>query len=175
VWSNYLASPWLAKPHAAFKSADPYWALVILSLLCIVLMSPLFQLFIARPKKQTSQLHFIEDEEIYHQNHDLLAGASQAQSFAETVLSSGAHSGLIFGVDGPWGIGKTSFINLAEHYWKQAKNKVIVCRFEPLRYASEPDLADRLIRDLSAAIQNEVFVPEFRPAASRYSRLIKGK
>ncbi|MEX8195429.1 P-loop NTPase fold protein [Comamonas guangdongensis] len=73
------------------------------------------------------------------------------------------------------GGGKTSFINLAERYWERAADKVIVCRFEPLRYASEPDLADRLIRDLSAAIQNKVFAPEFRPAASRYSRLIKGK
>lgn len=32
-----------------------------------------------------------------------------------------------------------------------------------------------MIRDLSAAIQRKVFAPEFRPAASRYSRLIKGK
>ena len=32
-----------------------------------------------------------------------------------------------------------------------------------------------MIRDLSAAIQSKVFAPEFRPAASRYSRLIKGK
>ena len=55
------------------------------------------------------------------------------------------------------------------------RDRVIVCRFEPLRYASEPDLADRLIRDLTAAIQSKVFAPEFRPAASRYSRLIKGK
>lgn len=175
VWSNHLASPWLEKAHAAFKSADPHWALVILLLLCLVLVSPLLQVSIARPKKLTPQLHFIEDEEIDDQNHDLLAGATQAKAFAQTVLASGAHSGLIFGVDGPWGIGKTSFINLAEHYWKQAESKVIVCRFEPLRYASEPDLADRLIRELSAAIQNEVFAPEFRPTASRYSKLIKGK
>ncbi len=32
-----------------------------------------------------------------------------------------------------------------------------------------------MIRDLSAAIQRKVFAPEFRPAVSRYSRLIKGK
>lgn len=36
-------------------------------------------------------------------------------------------------------------------------------------------MADRLIRDLSAAIQEKVYAPEFRPAVSRYSRLIKGK
>ena len=82
---------------------------------------------------------------------------------------------MVFGIDGPWGVGKTSFINLAERYWECADDRVIICRFEPLRYTSEPDLAERLIRDLSAAIQNKVFAPEFRPAATRYSRLIKGR
>lgn len=175
VWSNELASPWLAKAHAAFRSVDPHWAPAIFILLCCVLLSPLFQQHWPRPKKQTSQLYFIADEEIKDKEDDLLANEAQAKSFAETVLASGAHPGLVFGVDGPWGVGKTSFINLAERYWKGAADKVIVCRFEPLRYASEPDLTGRLISDLSAAIQNKVFAPEFRPAASRYSRLIKGR
>lgn len=175
VWSNELASPWLAKVHAAFTSADPRWAPAIFIFLCFVLLSPLVQQHWPRPKKQVSQLQFIADEEIDDKKDDLLASEAQAKSFADTVIASGAHPGLVFGVDGPWGVGKTSFINLAERYWKRAADKVIVCRFEPLRYASEPDLADRLIRDLSAAIQSKVFAPEFRPAASRYSRLIKGK
>jgi len=175
VWSNTLALPWLTKFHAALETADPHWAPVVLLLLCVVLLSPMFQLYLQRPKKAPSQLYFISDEEIRNEEDDLLATKGQAKSFAETVLASGAHSGLVFGVDGPWGVGKTSFINLAERYWDAAADQVIVCRFEPLRYASEPDLADRLIRDLTAAIQSKVFAPEFRPAASRYSRLIKGK
>jgi KAP family P-loop domain len=174
IWTNELASPWLSKLHAAFKFANPYWAPVILLLLCVVLFSPLVQLYWPKPKRATSQLYFIADEEIREAKDDLLASEAQAKSFAETVLSSGAHPGLVFGIDGPWGVGKTSFVNLAERYWALAEDKVIVCRFEPLRYASEPDLSDRLIRDLSAAIQSKVFAPEFRPAASRYSRLIKG-
>lgn len=174
VWSNALALPWFSKFHAALRSADPHWAPVIFLLLCTVLLSPLLRQW-PRRKKGASQLYFMADEEIGDEGDDLLASEGQAKSFADTVLASGAHSGLVFGVDGPWGVGKTSFINLAERYWESASDKVIVCRFEPLRYASEPDLADRLIRDLSAAIQNRVFAPEFRPAASRYSRLIKGK
>jgi hypothetical protein len=175
VWSNELASPWFWKLHAALRSADPYWALVVFLILCVVLLSPLFQMHWPRPKKTPSQLFFIADEEIFDEKDDLLTSEAQAKSFAETVLASDAHPGLVFGVDGPWGVGKTSFINLAERYWERAEDKVIVCRFEPLRYASETDLSDRLIRDLSASIQSKVFVPEFRPAASRYSRLIKGK
>lgn len=175
VWTNELALPWLLKVHAALKSADPYWAPAIFILLCVALLSPLVQRYWPRPQEATSQLYFLADEEIGDKKDDLLASEAQAKSFAETILSSGAHPGLVFGVDGPWGVGKTSFINLAARYWESAEDKVIVCRFEPLRYASEPDLADRLIRDLTAAIQSRVFAPEFRPAASRYSRLIKGK
>jgi hypothetical protein len=175
AWSNELTMPWLSKFHAALKAANPHWAPVALLLLSTVLLSPLIQRHWPRKRPAASQLQFLADEEIGREADDLLSNESQAKSFAETVLAGGAHSGLVFGVDGPWGVGKTSFINLAERYWERATDKVIVCRFEPLRYASEPDLADRLIRDLSAAIQSEVFAPEFRPAASRYSRLIKGK
>lgn len=175
AWSNELTMPWLSKFHAALQAANPHWAPVALLLLSTVLLSPLIQRHWPRRRQAASQLRILADEEIGREADDLLSNESQAKSFAETVLASGAHSGLVFGVDGPWGVGKTSFINLAERYWERAADKVIVCRFEPLRYASEPDLADRLIRDLSAAIQSEVFAPEFRPAASRYSRLIKGK
>jgi hypothetical protein len=175
IWTNELASPWLAKAHAALKNADPNWAPAVLLLLGAVLVSPLVQQYWRRPKRTTPQLHFIGDEEIVDEKDDLLASEAQAKSFAETILASGAHPGLVFGVDGPWGVGKTSFINLAERYWASAEDRAIVCRFEPLRYAAEPDLADRLIRDLSTAIQRKVFAPEFRPAVSRYSRLIKGK
>lgn len=175
IWSNELALPWLLRLHVALRSADPQWALAVLVLLCVLLLSPLTRKYWPRSKSAPSQLHFIGDEEIGDERDDLLASEAQAKSFAETVLESGAYPGLVFGVDGPWGVGKTSFINLAERSWERAADKVIVCRFEPLRYATEPDLTDRLIRDLSAAIQSKVFAPEFRPAASRYSRLIKGK
>lgn len=175
AWSNEFTMPWFSKFHAALKASNPHWAPVVLLLFCTVLLSPLIQRHWPRKRQVASQLLFLADEEIGRDSDDLLANEPQAKSFAETVLASDAHSGLVFGVDGPWGVGKTSFINLAERYWEQAADKVIVCRFEPLRYASEPDLADRLIRDLSAAIQSKVFAPEFRPAASRYSRLIKGK
>ncbi len=176
IWTNELASPWLEKAHTALTNADPHWAPAVFILLSAVLVSPLIQQYVPRTKKSPQQqLYFVADEEIDDEREDLLACNAQAKSFAETVLASGAHHGLVFGVEGPWGIGKTSFINLAERYWTSAKDEVIVCRFEPLRYASEPDLAERLIRDLTAAIQRKVFAPEFRPAASRYSRLIKGK
>lgn len=175
AWANSLLMPWLSEFHETLQAASAQSAPAVLALLSVLLLSPLVRQYRSGQPKQSSPLYFVADEEVKDAKEDLFATDTQAKSFADTVLASGAHPGLIFGVDGPWGIGKTSFINLAHRYWEQADDKVIVCRFEPLRYASEPDLADRLIRDLSAVIQTKVFAPEFRPAASRYSRLIKGK
>ena len=160
--------------HAVFQSAPPHLALVTLAVLCTFLFFPLLPKWL-KQKDRNGQVNFISDEGIHDEEEDQLLIKEQAKSFAENVLNNGVLQEFVFGVEGAWGVGKTSFINLAEHHWKKPENKIIVCRFEPLRYASEPDLADRLIRDVSAEIQQQVFAPEFKSAASRYSRLIKGK
>jgi hypothetical protein len=120
AWSNELTKPWLSKLHAALKAADPHWAPIALLLLSTILVSPLVQRHWPRRRQIEPQLRFLGDEEIGREADDLLSSELQAKSFAETVLASGAHPGLVFGVDGPWGVGKTSFINLAERYWERA-------------------------------------------------------
>lgn len=175
VWSNELISPSLVKIHEAVKGANPLWAPTLLGALLLVLLSPLCRTCWSRRKMPNPLLYFLSDDEIKIEEEDILQNRGQAKDFAEAVLASEAHSGLVFGIDGPWGIGKTSFVNLAERHWREAGgNSVIVFRFEPLRYAADPDLSERFIRDLSATIQRQVYAPEFRPAASRYSRMVKG-
>ncbi len=175
VWANFLLAPKLQRFHDFIQSADPYWTPAILAILCTMLLSPIAQHFRTRLRKNRPQLYFLSDDEIQQGKEDALDCGSQAESFARTVMASNAHPGLVFGIDGPWGVGKTSFINLAARHWEKRPKEIIVCRFEPLRFASEPDLTDRLIKELSATIQREAYAPEFRPAATRYSRLIKGK
>ena len=127
--------------------------------------------------KTPPPLYFVSDAEISDPAHDVLDVAKQANDFAETVLLSIEQEGMVFGIDGPWGVGKTSFLNLATKRWEQGARDsgVIVFKFEPLRYASEPDLSERFIKDLCAKINQEVFAPEFLPVATRYSRMLKGK
>lgn len=176
VVANALIEPWLRSMHERVQALNPYWTAVALAMLLLLLASPIARDFISNRRKEIAQFHFLEDEEIKSEDQDAFSTESQAKSFADTVLASKSHTGLLFGVDGPWGAGKTSFINLAQRHWtKSSENSVIVFRFEPLRYASEPNLAERLIRELSTSIHKQVFVPEFRPVASRYSRMLKGK
>ncbi len=176
VCIDELAAPYLSRIHAVIVSLNPYWAPAVLAALVTLLLSPVLRRLISRePNTLPESPYFLPDEAIRDKDDDLLANGEHAKSFAQSVLDNGAHAGLIYGIDGPWGIGKSSFVNLAAAHWEKSTDRVIFFRFEPLRYTSEPDLTDRLIRDLSAAIQQKVYAPEFRPAATRYARLLKGK
>jgi hypothetical protein len=179
IWANDIARPFTANFHGQVTNADPLWTLLIGVFFLLLICSPILSFIkasLAQRNKGPAQLFFLTDDEIRSSNHDVLATGQQAEHFAQLLLESGSNNGLVFGIDGPWGTGKTSFINLANNYWTQnAPNEVIVFRFEPLRYASDPNLAERFIRDLSANIQSQVFVPEFGSVATRYSRMLKGK
>lgn len=176
IWANGILSSFTQKFHEHVGKTNPLWALLLAAFLLIVIVSALTRALLARRKGGAYQMYFLTDDEIQDAAHDVLTNQEQATHFAQTVLASGSNGGLVYGIDGPWGTGKTSFINLASNYWRlKSASEVIVFRFEPLRYASDPDLAERFIRDLSAEIQRQVFVPEFRSATTRYSRMLKGK
>jgi hypothetical protein len=176
AWTNLLIENWLERLHKMAAGVGPFWAPTIIGVLTLMMASALWRTYLPRKPEQPQQFFFLTDDEIAGEADDVLGSNEQANSFAATVLASGSHAGIVFGIDAPWGTGKTSFLNLAQRHWETtAPDSLIVFRFEPLRYASDTDLADKLIRDLSAVIQREVYVPEFRPAASRYSRMLKGR
>jgi len=174
VWADFLVAPKLAKFHGAVVKQDMAWAPLVLSLLVVVLLASVIRDWIAQRSKQWGQVHFLSDDEINQEQDDVLGVAQQAKEFADTVMAVGAQPGLVFGLDAPWGTGKTSFLNLAELEWAKFESTVVV-KFQTLRYASEPDLSERLIRELCTAIKQQAFAPEFAPAADRYSRMLKGK
>lgn len=166
----------LAKFHEAVSQVDITWAATAFSVLMLMLISPIWRELSQRKRPDITQLWFLADDEIKGDDQDVLGIAEQARNFADSILTSGAQSGLVFGIDGPWGVGKTSFLNLAKQHWEAAaSDTVIVFTFEPLRYASEPDLSERFIKDLCLAIRQKVFAPELLPATNRYSRMLKGK
>ena len=174
IVADFLVAPKLVKVHDVIAKLEMAWAPLALAMLITVLLASVIRDFAARRSKQRGQMHFLSDDEIEDELEDMLGIAEQAKEFAETVMAVGAQSGLVFGIDAPWGTGKTSFLNLAERVWAKSESMVVV-KFQTLRYASEPDLSDRFIRELCTAIKQQAFAPEFAPVADRYSRMLKGK
>lgn len=119
---------------------------------------------------------FLDDENISGSEADFLDLGSKASAFATSVLNKGSPNSLVFGIDSPWGVGKSSFIELCCEYWKNTKpNKPIILRFEPLRYEDGVDLTQKFLNELISTLQEHVFAPGIRPLLKRYEKLIENK
>lgn len=130
---------------------------------------------LAKPKPDSELSFFLNDAEITCREDDLLGYAAQAEIFAERVLNGGSTESLVFGVDAPWGAGKSSFVNLCEECWKTNKSESpLAFKFSPIRYENRSDLPERFVDELIRAIRRCEFEPEIRPLFSRYSSFIKG-
>jgi KAP family P-loop domain len=125
-------------------------------------------------KERKTDSSFIVDAELEGRENDLLNFAEKANSFAERVFNGGSPESFVFGVDAPWGIGKSTFINFCREYWEEKHaEKTVVYKFSPLRYLGATNLLEVFIDGLIHAIQKDSFIPEIRPLISRYARLLR--
>ncbi|VVQ36268.1 hypothetical protein PS947_04954 [Pseudomonas fluorescens] len=119
---------------------------------------------------------FLDDENISGSEADLLDLGLKVSAFATGVLNKGSSKSLVFGIDSPWGVGKTSFLELCCEYWKNLKtNKPIILKFEPLRYEDGVDLTQKFLNELINTLQEHTFAPSIRPLLKRYEKLIENK
>lgn len=56
------------------------------------------------------------DRPLTDPRHDALAYAEPARNLAESICSIVPEEGIVLAVCGPWGVGKTTFINFVEHF-----------------------------------------------------------
>jgi len=164
------------KMYAKFISLFSDFQLIMFVLLPILLSLLLvirsFTLKYFR-KEDNEESFFINDEELESTKDDLLDFEEQAEKFAERVYNRGSLDSMVFGVDAPWGVGKSTFVNFCKKYWEKTyKDEVIVYKFSPLKYEGDSNLLERFIDELIREIQKHSFVPEIRPLISRYSRFI---
>jgi len=118
---------------------------------------------------------FINDMEKKSTGDDLLDFAEGAKRFSERVFNQRSPDSMVFGIDAPWGIGKSTFVNFCKEYWSKDFNKqAIVYSFNPLRYEGRTNLLEKFVDGLIRTIQKDSFVPEIRPLISKYTHFIKG-
>lgn len=126
--------------------------------------------------KNEKRSFLLSDKEKKSKHDDLLNLSDEAVRFAERIYNNGSTESIVFGIDAPWGIGKSSFVNFCKESLDEKYNKqIIVYEFSPLRYDSNAKLLPAFIDGLVHTIQKNVFAPEVRPLISKYSRLIKTK
>lgn len=124
--------------------------------------------------KNEKKSRFMSDKEITNESDDFLGFNDQAKSFAEKVFNNGSSESLVFGIDAPWGSGKSSFVNLCKKIWqKDYKDKMIIYAFNPLRYENQENLLEKFVDGLICEIRNHIFIPEIKSLVSGYAKTLK--
>ncbi|MEK7554440.1 MAG: P-loop NTPase fold protein [Patescibacteria group bacterium] len=168
VWSSHF-SGWYINTIAALDTVQ----------LLTIISTPFILGFLVLTrsgiwKRDQIESSLVVDLELEEKNDDLLNFAEKANRFAERIFNGGSPESFVFGVDAPWGIGKSTFINFCQEYWKEKHpSQTIVYKFSPLRHSGTTQLLEVFIDGLIHAIQKDSFVPEIKPLISRYSRLLK--
>lgn len=99
----------------------------------------------------TDGIVIASDNPIRRTEDDTLGRAVVAQSFARQVLTLDATEGIVVGILGAWGSGKTSFINLARHEF--GRRGVVILDFNPWMFSGAEQLVESFFVELSAQLR----------------------
>ena len=106
------------------------------------------------------------DNPIRDHEDDVLQRTVVADAFAQRVLDLDASEGAVVGVFGPWGSGKTSFVNLARRTF-ECKG-VPVLDFNPWLFSGVEQLVERFFAELSASMGMSNELKEIGEAFGKY-------
>ena len=112
------------------------------------------------------------DNPIQEPAHDVLGRLDTAKSFATQVLELDASAGVAVGVFGPWGFGKTSFINLAKMEFKRVD--VTVLNFNPWMFSGTEQLVERFFAELTAQLKVQADLVKIGEFLGNLSEMLSG-
>ena len=97
------------------------------------------------------------DNPIQRPEADVLDRTKVAKYFARQVLEFDASEGMAVGVFGPWGSGKTSFVNLARTEFES--KGILVLDFNPWMFSGAEQLVERFFGELSTEMRLRNLAP----------------
>ncbi len=112
------------------------------------------------------------DRPIEEPSEDTLERSETASRFAENVLTLDYKAGLVVGVLGAWGSGKTSFVNMARSEFKRANASII--DFNPWMFSGADRLIDAFFSEVSAELKLLPDVGDAGKELEEYGELLSG-
>ena len=112
------------------------------------------------------------DNPIRHPEQDTLGRFAFAQSFARQVLALDRTEGVVVGVLGAWGSGKTSFVNLALKEFEQTK--IPILDFNPWMFSGADQLVDQFFIELTAQLKIRPGLAQVGKALENYGEAFSG-
>lgn len=114
-------------------------------------------------------INVVSDDPIILLQDDTLGRAEVSQTFAQQILSLDTRSGNVVGVLGPWGSGKTSFVNLARKEFQNSD--VHILDFNPWMFSGTEQLIESFFNELSAQLKMKTELSELAKELEEYGEM----
>ncbi|MCF4114218.1 MULTISPECIES: KAP family P-loop NTPase fold protein [Dethiosulfovibrio] len=108
------------------------------------------------------------DNPIEKAEEDVLERDDMAKLFVERIVELDVSKGAVVGVLGPWGCGKTSFLNLMKQHLKELGIKNI--EFNPWMFSDTDQLVGTFFAEISAQLKSRLGLPDIGKFFERYGR-----
>lgn len=112
------------------------------------------------------------DNPITNPEEDALSRTALANSFVNQILAIDAQHGLVVGVLGPWGSGKTSFVNLARRHLEESR--IVVLDFNPWMFSGTDQLIQAFFIELTAQLKLQPDFEEIGGLLEEYGEAFSG-
>jgi predicted KAP-like P-loop ATPase len=111
------------------------------------------------------------DVPITDEEQDTLGRRTFVDNFHALIQSFPFEDSLVFGLNAPWGSGKTSVLNLLRNRLRKDENTILV-DFNPWYFQSAETITRRFYDSVASSINREFFYPHLRAIARRYARIL---
>ena len=161
-------------PHlASAYSHAARMALSVWLLPCAVFLISTFLLSFREPGPRFAEppRDDLIDVPITDDNQDTLDRLSFVDDFYGQIRLFRFEDSFVFGLNGPWGSGKTSVLNLLRNRLRNDKN-IILVDFNPWYFQSSETIIRQFYDSIARSINREFFYPQLRSIARRYARIL---
>jgi predicted KAP-like P-loop ATPase len=115
---------------------------------------------------------FYSDDPLENPKDDRLGYRQFAGNLAEAIFKNRSEKGIVIGISGPWGTGKTTVRNFVVHYLREKNKQVIVVPFNAWWFSGREELLKALYGSLSKALTDAHFPPAVTNAAKNLGHAI---
>ena len=101
-------------------------------------------------------MDYLDDAPILSKSDDRLSRAALAERIACDLSTIRSDRSVVIGLSGPWGSGKTSFLNMIEQYLKYEMSSSCIpfIRFNPWLIENEDALLSELLAEIRRGIED---------------------
>lgn len=111
------------------------------------------------------------DAPITDDAQDILGRVGFVEDFHEQIKKFPSEDSFVFGLNGPWGSGKTSVLNLLKNRVREDDDTILI-DFNPWYFQSPETIIRRFYESVSEAINRQFFYPRLRTVVRRYAQVL---